>query len=72
VTAFLSLSQAIEEHVRDGATVALEGFTHLIPDNAFCTARDLISRDRDAFLAWMQAKVIATGSEAAAKPALAR
>ncbi len=29
--AFLSLRQAIEEHVPDGASVALEGFTHLIP-----------------------------------------
>ena len=29
--AFLSLSQAIEENVPDGASVALEGFTHLIP-----------------------------------------
>ena len=28
---FLSLSDAIAEHVHDGACVALEGFTHLIP-----------------------------------------
>ncbi len=28
---FLSLAQAVEETIRDGDTVALEGFTHLIP-----------------------------------------
>jgi glutaconate CoA-transferase subunit A len=28
---YRSLSQAIEEHVRDGDAVAMEGFTHLIP-----------------------------------------
>ena len=28
---FLSLSEAVAEHVRDGDTVAMEGFTHLIP-----------------------------------------
>jgi len=31
VTEFLSLAEAIAAHVRDGDTVALEGFTHLIP-----------------------------------------
>lgn len=31
VTAFLSLREAIAAHVRDGQTIALEGFTHLIP-----------------------------------------
>ncbi|MGH2701911.1 MAG: CoA transferase subunit A [Actinomycetota bacterium] len=31
MTAFLSLADAVEEHVRDGQTVAMEGFTHLIP-----------------------------------------
>jgi glutaconate CoA-transferase subunit A len=31
VTVILSLAEAIAEHVADGATVALEGFTHLIP-----------------------------------------
>ena len=30
----LSLSQAISEYVHDGDTVALEGFTHLIPFEA--------------------------------------
>lgn len=28
---FLSLSEAVAELVRDGMSVALEGFTHLIP-----------------------------------------
>src|ERR1700689_1345846 len=28
---FLSLAQAVEETIRDGDTVAMEGFTHLIP-----------------------------------------
>ncbi len=28
---FMSLSSAVEEHMRDGASVAMEGFTHLIP-----------------------------------------
>ncbi|RYZ69091.1 MAG: CoA transferase subunit A, partial [Lysobacteraceae bacterium] len=28
---FLSLADAVAEHVHDGACVALEGFTHLIP-----------------------------------------
>jgi glutaconate CoA-transferase subunit A len=31
MTAFLSLPDAVAEHVRDGDTIALEGFTHLIP-----------------------------------------
>ncbi len=31
---FLSLSDAIAAHVRDGASMALEGFTHLIPHAA--------------------------------------
>lgn len=31
---FLSLSEAIAEYVHDGQTVALEGFTHLIPHSA--------------------------------------
>src|SRR3954449_7698750 len=31
---FLSLAEAVEETVRDGDTVALEGFTHLIPHAA--------------------------------------
>lgn len=28
---FLSLGEAVEQHLRDGASVAMEGFTHLIP-----------------------------------------
>src|SRR3981081_1439115 len=28
---FLSLAQAVAETIRDGDTVAMEGFTHLIP-----------------------------------------
>ncbi len=31
MTSFLSLHDAVAEYVHDGATVALEGFTHLIP-----------------------------------------
>src|SRR4051794_7863810 len=31
---FLSLAEAVEETVRDGDTVAMEGFTHLIPHAA--------------------------------------
>src|SRR5215813_1771570 len=31
---FLSLAEAVEECVRDGDTVAMEGFTHLIPNAA--------------------------------------
>jgi len=51
VTAFLSLSQAIEEHVRDGDSVALEGFTHLIP---FAAGHEIIrQRKRDLTLVRM-------------------
>src|SRR6201981_723074 len=31
---FLSLAAAVEAHLRDGDTVAMEGFTHLIPHAA--------------------------------------
>jgi glutaconate CoA-transferase subunit A len=31
VADIVTLSDAVAEHVRDGDTVALEGFTHLIP-----------------------------------------
>ena len=27
----MTLSEAIEHHVKDGQSIALEGFTHLIP-----------------------------------------
>jgi glutaconate CoA-transferase subunit A len=40
---FLSLSQAVEAHVRDGDTVAMEGFTHLIPNAA---AHEIIRQKR--------------------------
>jgi glutaconate CoA-transferase subunit A len=31
MTSFLSLYDAVAEYVYDGATIAMEGFTHLIP-----------------------------------------
>jgi hypothetical protein len=34
MTRFMALGAAVEDHVRDGALVALEGFTHLIPHAA--------------------------------------
>jgi glutaconate CoA-transferase subunit A len=40
---FLSLSDAIEELVHDGASVALEGFTHLIP---FAAGHEVIRQQR--------------------------
>src|SRR5512133_4231916 len=40
---FLSLAEAIARHVRDGATVALEGFTHLIP---FAAGHEVIRQGR--------------------------
>lgn len=42
-TAFLSLRDAMARHVRDGMTVALEGFTHLIP---FAAGHELIRQQR--------------------------
>ncbi len=39
----MQLSDAISEHVRDGMTVALEGFTHLIP---FAAGHELIRQER--------------------------
>jgi len=39
----VQLSNAISEHVRDGMTVALEGFTHLIP---FAAGHELIRQQR--------------------------
>jgi glutaconate CoA-transferase, subunit A len=54
--AFLSLRQAIAEHVPDGATVALEGFTHLIP---FAAGHELIrQRKRDLTLIRMTPDLI--------------
>ncbi len=40
---FLSLSQAVAQHVRDGDQVALEGFTHLIP---FAAGHEIIRQGR--------------------------
>jgi glutaconate CoA-transferase, subunit A len=56
VTAFLSMSQAIAEHVPDGSTVALEGFTHLIP---FAAGHEIIrQRKRDLTLIRMTPDLI--------------
>jgi glutaconate CoA-transferase, subunit A len=41
--AFQSLADAIATHVHDGDTVALEGFTHLIP---FAAAHEIIRQER--------------------------
>ena len=40
---FLSLADAVAEHVHDGACVALEGFTHLIP---FAAGHEIIRQRR--------------------------
>src|SRR5262245_52464622 len=40
---FLTLSEAIGRNVRDGDTVALEGFTHLIP---FAAGHEIIRQNR--------------------------
>src|SRR5438067_6352224 len=40
---FLSLSAAVEETIRDGDAVAMEGFTHLIP---FAAAHEVIRQRR--------------------------
>ena len=34
MTSFLSLHDAIDQYVKNGTTVAMEGFTHLIPFSA--------------------------------------
>src|ERR671922_1165276 len=39
----VSLADAVAEHVRDGMTVALEGFTHLIP---FAAGHELIRQGK--------------------------
>jgi glutaconate CoA-transferase subunit A len=41
--ALLSLSEAVQRHVHDGQSVALEGFTHLIP---FAAAHEIIRQRR--------------------------
>ena len=43
MAAITTLAQAIETHVRDGACLALEGFTHLIP---FAAAHEIIRQGR--------------------------
>jgi glutaconate CoA-transferase, subunit A len=43
MTRLLSLREAIAEHVRDGLTLALEGFTHLIP---FAAGHEIIRQGR--------------------------
>lgn len=43
MTAFLPLAEAIAKHVPDGCSVALEGFTHLIP---FAAGHELIRQRR--------------------------
>lgn len=43
MTGFLPLAEAIAKHVPDGASVALEGFTHLIP---FAAGHELIRQGR--------------------------
>ena len=43
MTAFLSLHDAIAEYVSDGATIALEGFTHLIP---FAAGHEIIRQHK--------------------------
>ena len=40
---FLSLADAVAEHVRDGDQLALEGFTHLVP---FAAAHEIMSQGR--------------------------
>ena len=43
MTAFLSLHDAIAQYVHDGATVAMEGFTHLIP---FAAGHEIIRQQK--------------------------
>jgi glutaconate CoA-transferase, subunit A len=43
VSEFLDLPDAIARHVRDGQTIALEGFTHLIP---FAAGQEIIRQGR--------------------------
>jgi glutaconate CoA-transferase subunit A len=56
MTTFLSLAEAIADHVHDGDTVALEGFTHLIP---FAAGHEIIrQRRRDLTLVRMTPDLI--------------
>ena len=40
---FLSLAEAVEDNIRDGDSVAMEGFTHLIP---FAAGHEVIRQGR--------------------------
>ena len=56
MTAFVSLADAIAAHVRDGSTVALEGFTHLIP---FAAGHEIVrQRRRDLTLVRMTPDIV--------------
>jgi glutaconate CoA-transferase subunit A len=56
MTAFLSMHDAVAEYVRDGDTVAMEGFTHLIP---FAVGHEVIrQRKRDLALVRMTPDLI--------------
>ena len=56
MTEFLSLHDAVALHVRDGMTIALEGFTHLIP---FAAGHEIIrQRRRDLTLVRMTPDLI--------------
>ena len=55
MTAFLSLRDAVAEYVRDGMTIAVEGFTHLIP---FAAGHEIMrqqKRDQDEEIERMEA-----------------
>ena len=52
----LSLAEAVAENVRDGDTVAMEGFTHLIP---YAAGHEVIRQDRkDLFLVRMTPDIL--------------
>ena len=56
MTVFLSLHDAVALHVRDGMTIALEGFTHLVP---FAAGHEIIrQRRRDLTLVRMTPDLI--------------
>ncbi len=56
MTDFLSLHDAIASHVADGSTVALEGFTHLIP---FAAGHEIVrQRKRDLTLVRMTPDIV--------------
>ena len=66
VAKIVSLTDAVAEFVHDGDTVALEGFTHLIP---FAAGHEIIrQRRRDLTLARMTPDLSTTRSSAPAAP----